>query len=358
MNTLKWILFLGIMLLSGCTNLSSKVMMKDTFNYNMAFYSTRNKELLLNIVRLRYDHPTAVLAIGNISGSTTITSSGGFTGELQWVGPPFSRTGSISPTGNLSYTENPIISYTPLDDADYNTRFLTPLSLQHLFILLNSSWSVARVLRVSLQRAGDAMNASNAARPTSSHPPRFKSFDEMVYVLRRLQLNDAFVILYEATNNGNTLTFKLNKRAKLTAKDLAIFRKAGVEVYNNQIVFANYSAPHTTLVVTRSVLGIMHYLSKGLEITDQDLKDKKLTITYDEKGNMYDWQKVLRGIMRIRSCDVAPNDALVAIPYLGHWYYIAESDSNSKQTFMMVINILGLLAGNTPPPTIGITRVA
>lgn len=323
----------------------------------MAYYTSRNKELFLNIIRLRYGHPPAVLTVGNISGSTTISGSFGLTGSLQWVTPPFSRTSSIAPNPSVSYSDNPIISYTPMDDGAYHTRFLTNLSLKQMFTLLNSSWSIARIFRVMLQRAGTALNASSATRSTSSHPPTYEKFDEMVYILRRLQVDDAFIILYHETKDGIDLTLQLNERAKLTAKEKRTLKQAGVDVFDNKIVFSDYIAPHQTLVITRSVLGVLNYLSKGTMVPPIEAETGAMPLTYD-KGKVYDWQKVLRGIMKIEYSTRQPDNTFVSVPYHGFWYYIDERDNNSKETFVLLINIIGLLAGPTPGPTIGLTRVA
>ena len=46
--------------------------------------------------------------------------------------------------------------------------------------------------------------------------------------------------------------------------------------------------------------------------------------------------------MRIRTAQKAPSDAAVAIQYRGWWYYIADSDPESKQAFGLLRTLIGM----------------
>jgi hypothetical protein len=99
------------------------------------------------------------------------------------------------------------------------------------------------------------------------------------------------------------------------------------------------------------VLGIFNYLSKGLIEPPENIKAKVLTETVYNNGAHFDWQNVLRGMMKIYSSDKMLNDAYVAIPYRGRWYYIKDIDTDSKQTLAMLISISGLVQNSAPTST-------
>ncbi|WP_133128098.1 hypothetical protein [Legionella nagasakiensis] len=358
MQVYKGIFIVFLMFLTGCHSIGPKVLHNDRYSYNLALGDSKNQELLLNIVRLRYDHSPVVLSVGNISGSTKIQREGRLEAYSKLFTQPTSTENKLEGSTGLIYSDNPIISYTPLDDQMFHTRFLSALNLRQISLLLESSWSIARVFRVTLQQAGDAANASSAARPTSSHVPRYQDFIDMVYVLRRLQLDDAFIISYQIENHHEKLTLHLNQKAKLKTKEKRILNKAGIKLYKNKIIFTNYEAPYATPLITRSVLGILNYLSKGMAVPQEDAENHIATITRFPNGKPFDWQKVLRGMMKIHYCEKQPVHAAVAIPYLNRWYYIDNRDANSKQTLMMVTNIIGLISGPVPPSPVGLTRNA
>ena len=55
---------LGLLLLTGCTSLGSRTIPRDSFNYNEAMAQSRNQQMLLNIVRLRYLDIPDFLTVG------------------------------------------------------------------------------------------------------------------------------------------------------------------------------------------------------------------------------------------------------------------------------------------------------
>lgn len=330
--------------------------MNDRFAYNMAFYDGKNKELLLNIVRLRYNHPPVVLNVNNISGSTKLEGRGGVIGRF--LLPLEGSDARAEANGSIAYSDNPIISYTPMVSKSFNTQYLSPLSLRHLYYLLHSTWSISRVFRVSLQQAGSALNASTAARSISSYPPNYVHFDEMVSILRRLQLEDAFIISYQENKKGQEeLILNLKNNIRFTAKERQILRQSGIKIYNQKIIFANYIAPHKTLISTRSVFGILNYLSKGMDVPPEEVKSGVLDMTYKRNGEYFNWHTVLHGIMKIHYCAKKPEHAFVTIPYANRWYYIDERDNDSKKTFILLVQIIGLITME-PEVTnpVGLTR--
>lgn len=343
------------LLLSGCTSIGPFSLTHDRYNYNIATNYSINQQLLLNMVRLRYDENPLVLDVTSISGSVSVQKSASFAGSLIF---PFPYIGSsISPNGSWSYSDNPIISYAPLSDSTYTQSYLVPMSLYDISLLLSSGWSIPRVFRTSCQQIGNVYNAPSAARATSSHVPEYQDFINMTYVLRRMQLAEAIRVYYDKNPSAEELILLIDPKYKLSAKDKKILDKAGVEIYQHKIIFSKDPAPHRVLIVTRSVNGILHYLSKGLTEPPQDLKSQVLTATVYKDGSLFDWQKVVRGMMKIYYSDKKPPaNAYVSIPFRGRWYYIADSDSDSKQTLMMVLNIHGLI--NTAPSTADVPSLA
>jgi hypothetical protein len=152
----------------------------------------------------------------------------------------------------------------------------------------------------------------------------------------------------------------INKNFKFTEKEIKTLRKAGVVIHNHRIIFTNRPAPHKVYMLTRSMLGILNYLSKGVVVPAIDVKKKIVTVTRQNDGQIFDWQKVLQGMMKICVSKKKPTDAVVAINYRKRWYYVSDTDTDSKQTLILLGNIAGLIAtvpvGSQNP--VGLTRVA
>ena len=89
-------------------------------------------------------------------------------------------------------------------------------------------------------------------------------------------------------------------------------------------------------------MGVMYYLSQGVEAPLRHEEEGKVTVTRDATGQRFDWRKVAGRLLRIRSSESAPDSAFVKVKYRGHWFYIDDSDLNSKTTFGLLIQLLAL----------------
>ena len=72
-----------------------------------------------------------------------------------------------------------------------------------------------------------------------------------------------------------------------------------------------------------------------------------MTITHTKNGKEFNWGSTPAGkLFHIRQNEDQPNDAFIALPYRDHWFYIADSDLESKSTFMLLMQLFRLQAGS------------
>ena len=111
-------------------------------------------------------------------------------------------------------------------------------------------------------------------------------------------------------------------------------------------------------VVTRSLLGVLFYLSQSVEAPEQDIKDGKVTRTLKENGDAFDWRELTGGLLQIKSKPHRPENATLMVFYRDTWFYIDDSDLNSKSTFSLLTQIYSLQSGSIkstePILTIGV----
>lgn len=357
MVSAKISLILLMIFITGCTSIGPDVLTRDRYQYNTNLQLSNKQEHLLNLVRARYDESAMSVKVSSINGSTRLDRNGSISGFINF--PPTGPSGGTS-TGStgMSYGDNPVISYSPLDNQTFNKAYLTPLRLRDIGLLVRAGWSIARVFRVTLQSAGYNLNAPSSARPTTSHVPKYKEFLEFVYFLRDLQIDDAIELFYESDGAIEKLTILIRKDYRFNPKQRHAIRKLHIPLTDNAIVLSNVPQPGKMFVITRSMFGILNYLSKGLIVPPADAKSKALDQTYYPNGKVFDWQLVVRGMMKINYSDTKPGNASVSIPYRGRWYYIDDTDNDSKQTMILLTNILGLVESvpNNNQSPVGLTR--
>ena len=93
---------------------------------------------------------------------------------------------------------------------------------------------------------------------------------------------------------------------------------------------------------TRSFMGIMYFLSQSVEIPSSDVELGKVRVTLDEDGNAFSWDKITNELMRIKSASSKPSKAAATVEYRGSWFYIDDSDLQSKSTFQLLGQLFAL----------------
>ena len=89
----------------------------------------------------------------------------------------------------------------------------------------------------------------------------------------------------------------------------------------------------------------MYYLSQGVQVPEAHISKGLVTVTRSSDGGEFDWQDVLEGMINVRVSAWPPGDAFIRVRYRNYWYYIAESDNNSKSTFSLLMQLFSLQAG-------------
>jgi len=105
----------------------------------------------------------------------------------------------------------------------------------------------------------------------------------------------------------------------------------------------NNPANNVVIVRTRSIYGIMSYLSHAIQIPESDVNITQHIV--DKNGKPIDWNRLMQGLMVIYSSDSEPEHAFVKTYVHGHWFYIQESDIASKSTFSLITRLIRLMGG-------------
>ena len=92
----------------------------------------------------------------------------------------------------------------------------------------------------------------------------------------------------------------------------------------------------------RSALQIMTFLSKGVCIPEEHIRNCVAPMTRGADGQFFDWTQVTAGNFFVASQKHRPHDVEVAVPYRGYWFYIPREDVNSRSVLAVLEIILSL----------------
>ena len=102
---------------------------------------------------------------------------------------------------------------------------------------------------------------------------------------------------------------------------------------------------------TRSLLQVLFFVAQGVEIPPAHRAAGVVRMTADDVGAEFDWQQVLQGLLKVKSAsgEEPPPGAYVAVPYKGHWFYVDQTDHDSKSTFSFLLSVSRMeLTSRTP----------
>ncbi len=335
---------ISILFLSACANLGPASLKGERNNYNVAVQRTNDEQLLLNLVRLKYRDTPFFLEVSSVASQFTMKSDATVNAELPDTGLNIFKFG-----GGASYQERPTVTYSPLQGDKFIKRVLSPVPLKTISLLYHSGWSVERILRLCLQKMGTHQNAPGASGPTPEHPPQFEGFVQVIKLFRVMQTKGVLEVALDSSQGRSGIVLQIADEAKDWPEVRKLSGYLGTAPGHTRYVLSNNKTtnePGHIQIVTRSLLGIMFYLSQAVESPESHRKSGKVTITRHKSGEEFDWKKVTGDLLRVHSQYLIPDTASVAVYYRDHWFYVDDSNLSSKSTFSLLAQIFALQAGN------------
>ena len=400
----------GILALIGC-GFGPRSLVQTRLLYNEAVKTTSEEQFLLNIVRLRYTNTPSSLAISNIADQQELSS------EFQAI--PFFAPGALGgyrsqglPQASLTRASRPTLSYTPLDDQDFTQKLFSPISLNGAFYLSRTTWPISTVFRLYLENLNWVSNAETASGPTPKCAPEFAQFLEGIQALQELQ-DAQLVQLYldpqeeivagpmEVPSDEADLVMKaveLELEVRKEEKGYYLIKKSSqpmlavdaaaklepawetfcrcfyidpqarsLKITTDQLAPYQNTADSPSLSVldleTRSLLQVLFFVSHGIDVPSEHVRDGRVPMTCNPDGTPFDWRQIMTGMFRVQSIKSKkrPENAYVAVFYEDYWYYIDDRDRDTKATFALLIEVSRLelqsSESNAPLLTLPLGRI-
>ncbi|MDF1757133.1 MAG: hypothetical protein P1U74_02400 [Legionellaceae bacterium] len=338
---------ISFLMLSSCKNIGPLEIPVDRRNYNESLQHSEMQQHLLNIVRLRYSDPPYFLAVNSIVAQFTVSASATANVTNQAPPPLLVGFGELSST----FSDSPTITFSPIQGGEFLTRLMSPIDISVVYMLLRSGWGINHIIRPITQRFNNIENASIASRVTSSRIPIYKEFMDIGYTLLKLQHTNQYLMRMSKLHNKFAIHFIILSFEGLNKHDMANLKKIGVDKNRKDFWLTDTSPerPNEIYIETRTVLGLLNYFSKGVHVPEIDVKNKQALITYYPNGDRFYWDEVTKGLFEVHSSQYKPNNAFVSIWYRNKWFYISDSDFDSKETMNLIMIIMGIYQGKVEP---------
>lgn len=315
--------------------------------FNTVIAETNDQQLLLNLVKRRYGDNTALLEVNSVS-TTLEWKRGGNLGLTLFDGGEDANSLGIGANG--AYTERPTITYLPVKGPDLIKKNLSSLDPEVLILLSRSGWRMERIMRLTLNSINDLDNAAAASGPTPAFAPDTSDFEKLLSVIEKVG-HGQFVLGYTIINDQKVLA--LDARMEMLERpEMQDFTKI-LKVDKHSFYVVNvegntdYRSNKEIDIKVRSLSGIEFYLSHGVQVPEEHIMQNKVQITKTADGEVFDWDSIFGDLFQIQSSRQEPSDDIAAVKcfWRGYWFYIDDTDIESKNTFMLLNQITALQSG-------------
>jgi hypothetical protein len=346
---------LSLILLTGCTAQGHKNVPEDRFNYTEAISESSTRQMLSNLVRLRYLRFPTFLSVSSVITSYTYRGDVGVRGQAGLENPPVQGAGSlIGGSANLTYSERPTITYIPLTGEGFTHRMVRPIPMGAISSLGQSGWPVDLLLLTGIQRINKVENLAfspvsapgeiDSKRQIRNSLAKYEEFKRVIQIF--LIMFDAEAIeVQQRADNPNELDLVIGKKIPPEYQPLETeFRTAlGLDPTQNKFRItarATGLQPDEISIQTRSLLATMLFLSKGVDVPKTDLTaGRALSVTTELENPPTPLVP-----LHVQTSPTSPEQAFVAVQYRGDWFYVDDSDLRSQRTFTLLMFLFELQA--------------
>jgi hypothetical protein len=331
---------LGLLFSAGGCSIGAKKLKADRFDYGAAIGESLQSQTLTNIVKLRYSEWPTFLEVNQLATSYTLdqTASLKFLQRTWFLGD----SDQLEAGGVVRFQERPTVLYKPLSGPKFVKSILSPASPASLFALIQTGWPADMILRMTVQSVNGHMNAHSEFGTGYGTEVEFARFVKLIRKVQRAQA----LILDIKEKEGRvriTLGFRTRLLDEETLQELEevkgiIGLDPAAESY--RIVWdVESSDPKKLAVQTRSILQVMVALAAYVETPPEDVESGRVSRLDpvpegDESG--------FRALLRVRTGAAEPEDAHIAVPYRGRWFWIEDTDAYSKRTFSYLQMLLSV----------------
>ena len=336
-HLISFLLLVWIMIPGCASHLGSRALPRVRINYNEALATSSDQQLLLNLVRLRHQHPAQFLELSSVVTQYSLTTNAGINGGGNFVGPgSFAPLGTIGGQAGVSLTERPTVTYTPLQGPDFVRRLATPIPAETIVLLLDAGWTIDVLMECCVQQINDVYAPVIAARDESS------DFHRIARLLEQVHARHEISVEMDISNpdKARWLVFRINDNGSVSDEAKQALELLGVDASLHRFHVTSMGMARVANEIRihgRSLSSAMFYLSQGVAVAADDQSARPLGVKLP----------LSNPLLHVRVQEREPRAAFSAITYRGRWYYIDDRDIASKRMFSALHFLFSLMSAPT-----------
>ena len=347
-------LFTLLISLAGCASIGGRKIEPDRASFTNAIGESWKSQMLLNIVKIRYNDAPVFLDVASVISSYAMEEQVNF--GFSWSQAALANFQNVGGYGR--YTDRPTITYNPLMGEKFARSLMTPIPPPALLSMIQAGYRADVVLRVAVNAINGVRNRFGGGGRLRKADPDFFPLTEK---LREIQNSGAMGMRVNRgaapnANSGTVMIMKGKVSKEVEDERSSLRQILGLDPTSEEFTVAYGSVAkddHEIAILSRSTLEILVDLASYVEVPAVHVEEKRVVASFTDENSA---GQPVPPLIKIHSSSSKPDDALVAVPYQGYWFWIDNRDIPSKAlfTFLMYIFTLTETGGKDSTPIVTI----
>jgi hypothetical protein len=336
---------LSVLFLAGCMRIGPGTIDRDRFAYTDAISESWKRQMLLNVIKLRYADAPIFLDVSSVINQYALETE--IQGGLAWNAFLPEPSQNVSARGR--YSDRPTITYQPLSGEKFTRSLMTPIPPSSILNLVQAGWRADAVSWLCIQAINGIYNRSGAGGRATPADPEFYLFMEL---FRKVQKSRAVGMRIHETQDkkkSTVLFFRGKDIAPEAAADADRLRELlGISPDAQDLTVVYGSLPQNDreiAILTRSMLEILVELASYIDVPQVHVAEHRtLASVVDEVKK----PGAFAPEVRIHSTLEEPDDAFVTVQYRDYWFWIDDRDYQTKRAFSFLMFLFTLAETGAP----------
>jgi hypothetical protein len=326
-----------ILLLTGCAGIGPRTVSRDRFDYTEAISDSWKRQMLFNMVKIRYGDAPVFLDVssvisqyqiaGQIDIGTTINNN------------PWSTSQTLGATGQ--YVDRPTITFTPIIGDKFARSMMSPVPPSAILNLIQGGYPVDFVFRALVHEINGIRNRFGGEGRAHAADPEFYALLEK---LQQIQSAGGIGMRLKKIDReeATLLVMRGERDPAIEALTVEVRRILGVDPQADDLHVVYGAVPKDDkeiAILTRSILEVLVDLSADIEVPATDVQEKRVWPTFAETVG---GEKIIP-LIRIQNSPGKPGDAFVSVSYRDSYFWIDDRDLMSKKIFSFLMFVFTLV---------------
>ena len=333
----RLLMLMTLLSLAGCAGIGPGTVSRDRFDYTAAISDSWKRQMLFNLVKLRYGDAPVFMDVSSVISQYQIAAAVNLGATVN--NHPWSTSETLGATG--TYVDRPTISYTPIIGDKFARSLMSPVPPSAILSLIQGGYPVDLVFRTLVHEINGIRNRFGGEARAHPADPEFHS---LLQKMREIQLAGGIGMRFKKVDKEEAalLVIRGKRDPAIEALSREVREILGLNPQTSEFHVVYGAIPQDEkeiALLTRSILEVLIDLSTDIEVPAADVQEKRVSPTF--AGTAVG--EKIRPLIQIQSSSKEPVDAFVSVRYRNSYFWIDDRNFSSKKIFSFLMFVFTLV---------------